>query len=205
MQFKKAALVLTGQYSVEEYEALVGFWKEKFGVDHIYHWINHEDKLHEFDDLLIRGDKNPNTRGLLKTFEKMSIKAKKPNADFSDFDLVMVAGPENQWTFGDIHERASAFAKASLVVWLSACQVEEIEQVKGHFYLIPLKTFAEKSGTFVNFQGKEQSFEKVDLFIQEAFSLVEITRILKGEEQGLETMDNISTVNNEFIYQRGVL
>ena len=205
LQFKKAALVLTGQYSLEEYEALVGFWKEKFGVDHIYHWINHEDKLHEFDDLLIRGDKNPNTQGLLKTFEKMSIKAKKPNTDFSDFDLVMVAGPENQWTFGDIQEKASAFAKASLVVWFSACQVEEIKQMRGHFYFIPVKTFAEKSGTFVNFQGKEQSFEKVDLFVEQALSLVEITGILKGEEQGLETMDNISSVNNEFIYHRGAL
>ncbi len=34
--YKQAALVVTGQYSSEEYDALLGFWKSKFGGDNVY-------------------------------------------------------------------------------------------------------------------------------------------------------------------------
>ena len=204
-QYKKAALVVTGQYSLEEYEALLDFWKEKFGVDHIYHWLNHGDKLHDFDGLLVRGDKNPNTQGLLRIFEKMSITPKKQITDMSGFDMVMVAGPENQWVFDDIKEKAEMFARAGKVIWLSACRVEDAEIDVGHFHFMPLKTAVEKSGTFVNFEGREQKFKKVDIFVKEALSLVEVIQTLKDENQKPEDINDFYSVANEFTYQKGVL
>ncbi len=204
-QYKKTALVVTGQYSMEEYEALFGFWKKHFGTDSVYHWLNHPDKLNDFDGLLIRGDKNPNTQGLLKSFEQFSITPKKQITDFSDFDLVMVAGPENQWVFDDIKEKVEIFAKAGRVIWFSACQVKEAEQTRGHFHFIPLKTTVEKSGTFVNFEGREQKFKKVDLFVKKALSLVEVVQRLRNENSQQEKPEDFYSVTNEFIHQRGVL
>lgn len=203
--YKSASLVLTGQYSNEEYEALLGFWKSKFGGDNVYHWTNHEENWQEFDGLLMRGDKNPNTKGLQKAFEKHGITAKKDIKSISDQDLVVVVGPENQWVYDDIPSVAQSLASNKKVVWLSACHVEPAEQASGDFTFLPVKTFIEKSGTFVNFDGKEQKFEKVDVFVDQALSLTELTHILKGDFVELDQSDKIESVHNEFVHERGQL
>ncbi len=200
---KKAALVLTGQYTSEEYTDLLGFWKSQFGVDNVYHWINHEDQMNEFDGLLIRGDKNPNTKGLQQAFEKAGITAKKDISNISDMDLVVVAGPENPWTFDDIPSVAQSLASNKSVVWLSATHVESAEQAGGNFQFIPVKTFAEKSGTFVNFEGKEQKFEKIDIFVEQALSLSEIATVLKGDFVKLDPVNQTERIHNEFVHERG--
>ena len=203
--YKSAALVVTGQYSSEEYDALLGFWKSKFGVDNVYHWANNEEKFGEFDGLLVRGDKNPNTKGLLNAFEKHGMSPKKDFSDFSGVDLVVVAGPENQWVYDDINIKAQAFAKAGKVVWLSACHVEAAEQMAGHFHFIPAKTAVEKSGTFVNFEGKERRFERVDLFVDQALCLEEVVKVLEGNFVELSSTNKVESVRNQFVHERGQL
>ncbi len=200
---KTAALVLTGQYTSEEYDSLLSFWKSKFGSDQVYHWINHEDKMDDFDGLLIRGDKNPNTKGLLQALEKNGINAKKDLSVIKDMDLVLVAGPENQWTFDDIPSVAQSLSSNKQVVWMSATHVEAAEQASGTFHFLPMKTFAEKSGTFVNYAGLEQKIEVVDLFVEQAMSLTEVTTVLKGDFVQLDHVDPIERVHNEFIHERG--
>jgi len=200
---KKAALVVTGQYSTQEYQALLGFWKSQFSGENIYHWINHPDKLADFDGLLIRGDKNPNTKGLQQVAGQLGLSLKTDIPNFADFDLAIVAGPENQWVFEDIKEKASLFAKAENVYWMSSCLVPQAEEQKGNWTFIPTKTFAEKSGTFVNHAGVEQHFEKVDLFVDQALSLTEIAHILKGENVLLQNHEHVHRVHNEFIHERG--
>ncbi len=203
--YSKAALVVTGQYTSEEYDALLGFWKSQFGTDNVYHWANNEAQFNDFDGLLIRGDKNPNTKGLLQALEKHGITAKKDVTSLSDQDLVVVAGPENQWVYDDIHVIAKALASNKKVIWMSACHVDAAEQAGGHFHFIPTKTFAEKSGTFVNFDGREQSFEAVDLFVDQALSLTEAVALLKGESVELSETNKVISVSNEFVHERGQL
>lgn len=203
--FNKAALVLTAQYSVEEFDSLLSFWKNQFGGDNIYYWVNNEAKHQEFDGLLIRGDKNPNTKGLLQAFEKHGVSPKKDFSDMSGFDFVLVAGPENQWVYDDIGEKAKIFNDASLVQWLSACRVLEAEQTGGHFHFTPVKTFAEKSGSFINFNGDERKFAKVDQFVEQALCLSEVVKVLSGEEVSLTPVQPFEIVNNEFVHERGSL
>ena len=203
-QYAKAALVLTGQYTNEEYDGILPFWKKTFGAE-IYHWQNNPEQWGEFDGLLLRGDKNPNTQGLQKAFEKHGIQAKNDCSDFSGFDLVVVAGPENQWNFSDIGEKARAFAKAKKVLWLSSCIVKEAEGVDGHFDFVPMKTFAEKSGTFTNHAGVEQPFEKVDIFVEGALSLSDMAQLLDGKDVSLDPINEVVSVANEFSYHRGDL
>lgn len=204
-EYKKAALVVTGQYSLEEYEALLGFWKSQFGADHVYHWINDDAHTEDFDGLLMRGDKNPNTKGLLQTLSQAGITAKKELPAFEGYDLVMVAGPENQWFYNDINEKTKKFAKAKQVIWLSACRVEEAEQAGGHFHFIPVKTLVEKSGTFVNYAGLAQKFAKIEVFVEQALSLTEIVQVLKGEAIELDIINPVERVENEFVHERGQL
>ena len=201
----KAALVVTGQYTNEEYESLLSFWKSKFGADSVYHWINHEDKMDEFDGLLIRGDKNPNTKGLMAAFEKQGIQAKKDFSSFGEFDLVVVAGPENQWVFDDIPSKAQLFAKSKKVVWMSACKVEAAEQAGGSFFFVPTKTFAEKSGTFVNYAGTEQKFASVDKWVEDALDLSQTTAAFQGKDVETVKIQREDIVNNEFVHERGTL
>ena len=205
--YKKAALVLTGQYSNEEYTAVLTMWKAKFGTENVYHWWNSEKEASEFDGLLLRGDKNPNTAGLKKALEAAGISTSTQIPSMDGFDLVVVAGPENQWTFSDIPSKAQEFAKAKKVVWLSAGRVEAAEQSGGHIHFVPMKTTVEKSGTFTNFEGKEQKFETVDMFVEQALSLSEVAVLLEGKE--LSELKRVSPVEesvaNEFIHQRGQL
>ncbi len=202
---KKLALVLTGQYTVEEYDTLLTYWVSHFCKDSIYHWQNHPEKADEFDGLLIRGDKNPNTQGLKKVLLKHNVTAKKEFSDFSSFDYVIVASPENQWVYDDIHQKALSFNKAQNVVWLSAGLLPEVENMGHNSYFIPVKTFAEKSGTFINFEGREQRFEKVDLFVEQALSLSEMARILDGQPVHLDSVNEVARVQNEFVHLRGQL
>ena len=114
----------------------------------------------------------------------------------------MVAGPENQWTFDDIPSVAQALSKNKLVVWITATRVEAAEQAGGEFIFLPAKTFAEKSGSFVNFEGKEQKFEKVSLFVDQALSLSEMAAAFKGEFVKLDKSNPVERVNNEFVHER---
>ncbi len=159
--------------------------------------------MNDVDGLLIRGDKNPNTKGLMQSFEKHGITPKKDVKKISGMDLVLVAGPENQWVFDDIPTVAQSLASNKKVVWMSACHVPAAEQAGGHFDFIPTKTFAEKSGTFVNYEGKEQKFEKVDLFVDQAFSLTEAVSVLKGDFVQVEEASKVERVHNEFVHERG--
>ncbi len=69
------ALVLTAQYTVEEFDAIVSTFVNEFKTKKIYFWVNNKETFDSFDGLLLRGDKNPNTKGLLKVLEKHGINA----------------------------------------------------------------------------------------------------------------------------------
>ena len=62
---KKTGLVLTGCYTCEEYSAFLDLLR----FESIYHWKNYPETFDDFDNFLIRGDKNPNTKGLLEAFK----------------------------------------------------------------------------------------------------------------------------------------
>jgi NADH-quinone oxidoreductase subunit G len=95
----QTAVVLTGQYTVEEYESLVNTMVKDLGVTRIYHWVNNKDSFNSFDGLLLRGDKNPNTKGLLNVLEKHGIKSAWTELESGlknkSIKTLIVAGPEN--------------------------------------------------------------------------------------------------------------
>lgn len=207
----RVALVITGQYTNEENEAILQTFAEEFKSKQVYHWINNPDQLNEFDGLLLRGDRNPNTQGLKQSLEKSGIKSswddlsKKIQA--GSIQTLIVAGPENQVVFPDIAEKAKLFEKVSQVVWLTACPNPAIDAMKTEVWQIPLKTYIEKSGTFVNYQGLEQKIRTGTIIVSSALTLKDVADLLAGREITFEIpeFENPNLKVNHFTEIRGTL
>ena len=170
------AVVLTGQYTIEEYQALKDFFKKAI----FYHWESSKKKEVDFDGLLLRGDRNPNTAGLkeifpdIKPLEELEKSGQIP-------EIVFVAGPENPEFFSDSEEKTAFFTRSKKVVWMAPGPNQFLPPHVG-FWQIPVRSFFEKSGTFQNAKGLKQKISKVQSVISEALSLLEVTEVLKGEE-----------------------
>lgn len=207
----KVALVLTGQYTNEEYDAILQTFASEFKSKQVYHWINNPDKLNEFDGLLLRGDRNPNTQGLKAALEKNGIKSSwddlTKKISSGSITTLVVAGPENQVVFPDIAEKAKLFEKVPQVVWLTACPNPAIDQMKTEVWQIPLKTYIEKSGTFVNFQGLEQKVKTGTIIVGSALTVKDVADLLAGREITFEVpeFENPNLKVNHFTEIRGNL
>ena len=173
---KDPALILTGQYTNEEYEALA----EVFKGNAAYHWLNNEKHFKDFDGLLLRGDQNPNTAGLKKIFPEI-----KPWSDFEkqvgNVSSVLVAGPENPQFFPDMEKKTSLFSQCSQVIWMAAVPNPFLTSEENHWQ-IPVKTLFEKEGTYINAKKQAQEVKKIQLFSSQALSLDEIAEVLNGEK-----------------------
>jgi NADH-quinone oxidoreductase subunit G len=219
------ALVLTAQYTVEEYEAIVSTFVNTFKTKKIFFWINNKETFETFDGLLLRGDKNPNTKGLLKTLEKHGITASWGDLTAGiangSIKTVVVAGPENQAVFPDMKDRINELSKAQNLIWMQAGSNEQLAALKGNVTLIPLKTFVEKDGTFINHQGLEQKFKRATTIVSEALTLDQAASLLAGQEIKISVPGKVETFvetnrrpdevmlehrkKNEFVFKRGSL
>lgn len=216
------ALVLTAQYTVEEFDAIVSTFVNEFKTKNIYFWVNNKESFESFDGILLRGDKNPNTKGLLKVLDKHGVSA--TWADLSagiaqgKIKTLVVAGPENLSAFPDLEAKVQELGKVSNLVWMQAAKHEALEKISGKAWIIPTKTFVEKDGTFINHAGLEQRFKKVTTVNSEALTLVEAALLLAGRDLSLMTPPAFAPNNqrpdqvtqetrkkNEFVYRRGSL
>lgn len=175
-------VVLTGQYTLEEYKEFIAFFKAK-GVTNFYHWINNPDSFNDFDGILARGDKNPNTKGLLNTLAEAGIKAKPMSEAFDGIEsgkikTVFVAGPERQNSYPDLENVFGRLNKADTLVWMTSVKNDLFEKAN---YVIPMKSFTEKNGTFVNNSGLEQKIKKGVTVVSEALTLSDATQLFSGK------------------------
>ncbi len=174
---QKLAVVVTAQYTVEEYEAFFELFSGKLKSTKFYVWVNNEETFESFDGLLLRGDKNPNTNGLIKTMKKFGIKAGLWK-DFeaavvkNEFQLAVVAAPENQNVYPELNSRLATFEKLEDVVWLSSCVNDRFKNFR---WQIPMKSYVEKSGTFINFKGVEQKIKASVKIIPDAIDLIQLS------------------------------
>jgi NADH-quinone oxidoreductase subunit G len=211
---KGLALVLTGQHTVEEYDALIGFFKNDLGSDRVFHWLNNvsggPESLEAFDGLLLRGDRNPNTAGLKESLQRHGIKTEWKDlvAGLASgaISTVVVAGPENQVFFPDFKAKLVELSKAFRLVWLTAGKNLDLDNLTGDVTLIPLKSCLEKSGTFVNHAGLRQKITKGLAIVPNALSLTEVTELFAGREIEVAIGSGcVGRVQNEATAGRGSL
>ena len=207
------ALVVTGQYSNEEYDSLFT-WFKSVGGSQVFHWINNPGTFDSFDGLLLRGDLNPNTKGLLETLAKHGLKASELRGlaaavSGGQAKTVIVAGPENQAFFPELSDVVRDVSKAAKLVWLQAGKNQALDAlVGGDITLIPLKTYVEKDGTYVNYKGISQSVKKGVTIVPNALSIDEIVEAFSGDVVQIDLAANMvgaGRVHNEFTTLRGKL
>ncbi len=221
----KLAVVVTGHASVEEYEDLLNTFQGAFKTANIFHWLNNQESFASFDGLLIRGDKNPNTQGLKKVLAKHNIQATWSELEnllkSNSVETLVVVGPENQAVFPDFAEKISKFSQVKNLIWLSSGGHEGFSTLPHNAWLIPMKTFVEKSGTFINHAGLEQKFQRVTTVVSEALTVSEVCRLFQGDKTLSPNPNRTATFvessrpkdvvtledrkKNEFVFKRGPL
>lgn len=168
-----AAMVVTAQYTNEEYQSVFKL-AEKLKIKKFFYWKNNESDFEAFDGLLLRGDRNPNTAGLL-TAAKISGVSLSSMKDFnaSQFGSVIVLAPENQTVYPDFVEKMKSFAKVKNSVAVTACGHDALADFK---WQVPAKAYLEKTGTFINYKGMEQKIRTGVKIIPQAVSLEEFSK-----------------------------
>lgn len=217
------ALVLTGQYTTEEYESIISAFTSELKSKKVYHWNNNPNSANDFDGLLIRGDKNPNTKGLQKTFDKHGVKTSWSELESGlangSIKTVVVAGPENLQFFPDMADKVKTLSKAQNVIWLQSPRFAGLDELKNNVWIIPMKSYVEKEGSFINFAGLEQKFKKVTTIVSEALTLSEAGDLLAGRHLMIKPDANTLVEadrpddrvmlehrkKNEFVFRRGEL
>lgn len=207
----KVAVVMTGQHTCEEYEDFLESVVEGLQMSQVYHWVNHKDTFEDFDGLLLRGDKNPNTKGLLKAFEKHQLNSTwtqfEEKLSSGEFEFVLVVGPENQKFYPEIEQLVAKISSVDNVAWFSANPVDSLMERTKKTWVIPLKTYIEKDGSFINHQGLKQSWKRGTTVVAGALTLSEVSQLIVGDQLSFtgrpEKERFIKT--NFFTLQRGVL
>lgn len=222
------ALVLTGQHTNEEYEALLNTFTQHFKTKNVFHWWPQQAQASEFDGLLIRGDKNPNTAGLQQALKKYGVGSAWSDLEngltSSTIKHLVVVGPENLPVYDDLSQKIELFSQAEHLYYMTSVQVESLQKSSRlkNAVIVPLKSYIEKDGTFINYNGQMRQFKKATIVVSEALSGVEAAALLAGQALKIQSLgekalltavnntraDQVTLENrkkNEFIFNRGRL
>ena len=151
------SLLVSAQYTNEEYEAFFDFFVGKLGVKKVYQWREPTEKLNDYDGILLRGDRNSNTHGLMATLKKYGVGNQKIGNEFdiavsSAANVVIALVPEIPATFPSLQSNLQTLVALNFVSFWTVNS--EIEKIKGAKHVVPLKGFSEKKGSFTNHFGK---------------------------------------------------
>ena len=154
----KVALILTPQYTNEEYDLILS--KLNF-IPTVYIWRDGEEELDSFDGILMRGDKNPNTAGLAKILNKHKITPIVLKTDFSVLanqnpSVTLIFAPEIDKSYSHFSSELTRILELPQVVYFGTSKKSVVNKAS---LVIPTKVFAEKNGTYTNFNGIEQKLK----------------------------------------------
>lgn len=153
-----AALLVSAQYTNEEYDAFFDFFVGKLGIKKVFQWREPTEKISDFDGLLLRGDRNANTAGLMASMRRHGLTVDVPRNQHEDVakagaKLVIALVPEVSSGFPSLKTHLIGLAELEFVSFWTVNGI--IDGIKNAKHAVPLKGFAEKRGTFINSQGKE--------------------------------------------------
>jgi len=176
----QVAILISAQYTNEEYAALFSLLVDKFGIKKVFQWREPTEKVADFDGLLYRGDHNSNTAGLLAALKSRGLGDSAKN-QFDDVaqcgaKIVLAFAPEIPKTFPSFKDQLKKLSELGSVAVFS-CTYEPKDF--SFSTLIPLRGFAEKSGTVTNFEGKQQvSADSFPAVVAEALCLKSVANKL---------------------------
>lgn len=202
----KIGVLVTGQYSVEDYQSFFSVLKEKSSIEQIYHWFDQKNSQNNFDDLLIRGDKNPNTKGLLAVAKDLSLKvldSSELKTAANNLELLIVLGLEYKKFFSTLDEKLEYFKQAKQVFYFSSVKLDALDALS-NVTQIPLQSLVERGGTYINYKGLEQKLAIFPQVVPGILSFNQIAKVLSGEKIQLEPvfLKTQSVKDNQFNFQK---
>ena len=162
LEANKVALILTPQYTNEEYDLILSKLNASLNfMPTVYIWRDGSEDLDFFDGILMRGDKNPNTAGLMSILNKHNIKPVFLKGDFSALAnqkpaVTLIFGPEIEKAYSNLSKELEHFSELPQVVYFGTAKNNVVNKFN---LVVPTKVFAEKNGTFTNFKGIEQKLK----------------------------------------------
>lgn len=159
---QKIALLIAPQYTNEEYEAFLRYFVVERGIKNVFQWREPGENLAAFDGILLRGDRNPNTQGLLAKLSECGL-GKDIGDEYeaclkSKASLVIALAPQNWRAHELLATQISQLAgEKDLSLWTLAHSHLEIPGIST---LIPMKGFYEKTGTTLNFSKRERHLKE---------------------------------------------
>jgi NADH-quinone oxidoreductase subunit G len=114
----------------------------------------------EFDGILKRGDKNPNSRGAKAAFELAGFDHSQSGLDsllksISSDDVVYVVVPEI--LYNEDHFNTLIKKVESAGVRIALTPGETLSSMRAFNYLLPVPSFLEKNGEILNYQGSTRT------------------------------------------------
>jgi NADH-quinone oxidoreductase subunit G len=152
------AILISAQYTNEEYDAFLGFFVGQLGIKKVFQWRDGTEQINQFDGMLLRGDRNANTAGLLASMKKHGVSTDgQPKNQLDEVikaqpKVLIALVPEIPATFPSLKSHLNQLAALPYVsYWTVSSDPEKLPGAKS---IIPVKGFAEKKGAFTNAQGQ---------------------------------------------------
>lgn len=223
----KTALVVSAQLSQEDLKSLTDFAKSKLNKN-IFVYTDPKHETGEFDGLLIRADKNPNSLGLKQIFESQglpvnSAKNLPQQLKANGIENIILVAPENLGVYSDFAAWVGELSKGlrRLLIFASS-KLDFLEKLGvQELWAVPIKTYFEKDGTYVNAQGKSQFVKKAGIIVSEALTVSQAAEMLQGGSVAVpaaltqpavldfnkrpDSVTQETRKKNEFVFRRGSL
>ena len=162
-------VIASGQLSNEELYLIRKIFAESMGVQEIGYRNPWEEEGFQ-DDLLIRGDKNPNSRGAEELGLKSDVRKILEKAASGVIKILYIF----QHNF-ESPEAQKMLGQAEYVIFQGTNWNKTVEYSNA---VLPGSTHAEKDGTFTNFEGRLRQFQQALLPLSESKADIEILRTL---------------------------
>ena len=174
-------VIASGQLSNEELYLIRKIFAESMGVQEIGYRNPWEEEGFQ-DDFLIRGDKNPNSRGAKELGLKSDVRKILEKAASGEIKILYIF----QHNF-ESPEAQEMLEQAEYVIFQGTNWNKTVEYCNA---VLPGATYGEKDGTFTNFEGRLQRFQQALLPLSESKSDIEILRTLAQKlEHSLAYLD----------------
>jgi len=128
------------------------------------------------DELLMRNDKNPNSKGLLKVsaahgLEKQNLAAFQKELETQKIKTLVVFSPADPDSDPEFMNSLKGIEAVETKIQLgTAAQYETLD----FDCILPTLSFVEKAGTFINFNDVEQKIEAGAKLVEDAKAISEI-------------------------------
>lgn len=152
---EELSVLISAQLTNEELYLAKRFFAKDLGIERIHLVRNHPDGYQ--DDLLLRADKHPNRKGAeWMGFTESDKETKALLNELSQLKGLIIFGQDIVSLFPN-QNLADAIIRLSFSAFIGSSHNQTSELVQ---YVLPAASYAEKNGTFTNFEGRIQRIRK---------------------------------------------